>query len=79
MAEQHFFNRVPTLVQEAVEGLVITNPQLKRLDGFPHVRRQHGYYSDGASRPLCAREQARHGAFGTMCAIPSSNRALPPP
>lgn len=79
MAEQHFYNSVPTLVQEAVEGLVITNPQLKRLDGFPHVRRQHGYYSDGTGRPLCAREQAAQGAIGTMCAKPFSNRAPPPP
>lgn len=79
MAEQHFYNSVPTLVQEAVEGLVITNPQLKRLDGFPHVRRQHGYYSDGAGRPLCAREQAAQGAIGTMCAILSSSPAPPPP
>lgn len=37
MAQQHFVNKIEELVQESLEGLIDSNPNLIRLDGYPHV------------------------------------------
>ncbi|KAL6772417.1 DAK1 [Auxenochlorella protothecoides x Auxenochlorella symbiontica] len=38
MAQQHFVNKIEELVQESLEGLIDSNPNLIRLDGYPHTK-----------------------------------------